>query len=964
MNQKMRKIYSFAVATVAMFAAMSCAKEIVQDNQQAGMPDNDALTFVARVDGADDASETKSVLDGLKSYWNGEEKIWILDPRNETNDEVTFFNTSWKKMFIANAEMSETATFVEEDESTSLEGESLMALYPAGPAGSAYWEGGESQIQGMWLTNEQTAVAGSYDPTAHIAIARASKSSNLLEFKNVSSLLKFQVAENIKGEVKFISYKPTAGEAPRISGNFSVDYNDGEPVVTPESGENKITCDAVALKGEFAVDNDYYMAILPAKLEAGFAVQINGYTVKELKDSRSLTDEKFASLLDRKRNMILNLGTVSLNFGVCGTHTDWESDTPMSYDVASGLYVAQDVTFDKENNAFKIRPNGLWTTSVGTGGAIAVDSRNQAYMDGGDSMIAAGTYDIWFDADRKIIYAMSDGNTPADLKFASMVYLKPAAGWSSDNAKFAAYFFGDAVEPIAIMIQDSDSDDIYEAAVPKGDYSQLLFVRLSSDTESFDWDRTLHQTFDLETPMSDNDKLCYVITTMPDNHKYSEGIWQTLEEAKGSVETDEPELIPSDVTVYLKPSVWNSDSPWYAAYFYGAGKSEWVKMTDTDSDGIYEAEVPYTIYTNVVFHRMKPSEEALDGASAWNKTADLTVPTDDNVCYVISGWGTETSIGSWKTLADAIDVWGICGDVTSWAEGKDITMEVRDGKYFANVTFPSAGNFKIRSNNDWAENYGLASTATVTAGFYYELVSNSSGNITIAAGSYDIWFDYDTKRIYVVSPGSSIADLKKGTPIAPSSDIWYLIGEFNSWTQKQADYKFTNEAGMFVLRNCEINKSGNAKINNGTWDVQRTGSFGGINGKFTLNTSGGDFYLPKGTYDIYLDDNNKVAYFLLPGNTPNTTGKYRFYIKNSTSQSKVVVYAWEGGYSTSWPGDTFSGKATVSGHGECYYKELNIGTQGITKFLVHNGSEGNKTADQDAGALVVLPSGDVLYEWK
>ena len=130
-----------------------------------------------------------------------------------------------------------------------------MALYPAGPAGGAYWEGGESQIQGMWLTNEQIAVAGSYDPTAHIAIARASKSSNLLEFKNVSSLLKFQVAENIKGEVKFISYKPTEGEAPRISGNFSVDYNDGEPVVTPESGENKITFDAVALKGEFAVDN-------------------------------------------------------------------------------------------------------------------------------------------------------------------------------------------------------------------------------------------------------------------------------------------------------------------------------------------------------------------------------------------------------------------------------------------------------------------------------------------------------------------------------------------------------------------------------------------------------------------------------------------------------------------------------------------------------------------------------------
>ena len=130
MNQKMRKIYSFAVAAVAMFAAMSCAKEIVQDNQQAGMPDNDALTFVASVDGADDASETKSVLDGLKSYWDGEEKIWILDPRNETNDEGPFLNTGWKKGFTAVTEKSQTATFVEDDNTTSFEGETLMAVYP------------------------------------------------------------------------------------------------------------------------------------------------------------------------------------------------------------------------------------------------------------------------------------------------------------------------------------------------------------------------------------------------------------------------------------------------------------------------------------------------------------------------------------------------------------------------------------------------------------------------------------------------------------------------------------------------------------------------------------------------------------------------------------------------------------------------------------------------------------------
>lgn len=955
MNQKMRKIYSFAVAAVAMFAAMSCAKEIVQDNQQAGMPDNDALTFVASVDGADDASESKSVLDGLMSYWDGEEKIWILDPRNETNGEVTSFNASWKKAFTATAEKSETATFVEDDNTTSFEGETLMAVYPAGPAGSACWEGGESSVTGMWLSNEQTAVAWSYDPNAHIAIAQTAAASNVLKFKNVSSLLKFQVAQNTKGEVKFISYKPAEGDAPRIAGNFSVNYNGGEPVVTPEN--DKMTFDAVALKGEFVKETDYLMAILPANLASGFGIQINGYTVKQLA-GESLQNEKFVNLLERKRNMILNLGTLSLSFGVCGTHTGWTTDTPMTYDEATGLYVAQDVVFAGEDNKFKIRACGMWASSVGTGGAIVVNAVNQGSLDGGDSSIAAGTYDIWFNADKKIIYAMTDGKTPADIEYASIVYLKPGV-WAADDAWFSAHFYNDSSETDDVRLTDEDGDGIYEAAVPEG-MTNIIFCRMNPAYGEFSWTSEALWTpgNPMSLPVAGDDKVCYFYAD------WDNSSWITLEEAKGSVEPEEPELIPSDVTVYLKPSVWASDSPSFAAYFFGADKSEWVRMTDTDSDGIYEAKVPYTIYTNVVFHRMNPASDVFDSTSVWNKTEDLTVPTDNNVCYIISGWGTETSTGSWKTLADAIDVWGICGDVTSWAEGKDITMDSRDGKFFANVTFPSAGNFKIRSNNDWAENYGLESTATVTAGFYYELVSNSSGNITIAAGSYDIWFDYDTKRIYVVSPGSSIENLKKGTPIAPSSDSWYLIGKFNNWTLKADEYKFTNEAGMFVLKNCKITESGEAKINNGTWAMERTGTFGGMNGKFALNTSGSNFYLPKGTYDIYLDDNNKVAYFLLPGNTPNTTGKYRFYIKNSTSQSNVVVHAWDGGYSTSWPGDTFSGKATVSGYGECYYKELNVGTQGITKFLVHNGSNGNKTADQDAGALVFLPSGDVLYEWK
>jgi hypothetical protein len=53
--KKMRKIYSFMVAAVAIFAAVSCNKELPQGNE---LPVGETVVYTASVDGAD----TKAVL--------------------------------------------------------------------------------------------------------------------------------------------------------------------------------------------------------------------------------------------------------------------------------------------------------------------------------------------------------------------------------------------------------------------------------------------------------------------------------------------------------------------------------------------------------------------------------------------------------------------------------------------------------------------------------------------------------------------------------------------------------------------------------------------------------------------------------------------------------------------------------------------------------------------------------------
>jgi hypothetical protein len=544
----------------------------------------------------------------LKSYWDGEEKIWILDPHGE--------NTGWKKSFTATAEKSLTATFVEDDKTTSFAGTTLMAVYPANPAGNSYWKGGDSPVEGMWLTNEQTAVAGSYDPSAHIAIAKTTASSNVLKFKNVSSLLKFQLAENMTGEVKFFSYKPESGDAPKIAGNFSVKYNDVAPVVTPESGENKVTFDAVSLKGEFVKDTDYLMAILPANLAYGFGVQINGYTVKELTGA-SLKDEKFASLLDRKSGKILDLQKLALTFGVCGTHNDW-ADTPMTHDEKTGLYVAQGVKFAGETNQFMIRAGGLRTSSVGTGGKILVNAENQGYMGGENSTIAAGTYDIWFNADKKIIYAMTPGKTPADVS-GWAIWAETGEEWEQIEmlkTEVSNLFVTKGVKLEAYKSFIVKSSANWDTKYGRGSVNYIKANKWFTSVKG-GADITVEAAGTYDIYFDSGTKNVYLMTA---GTAYNVATKQTQNG------------VAPKVTIYLVPGMWETGGARYQAWIWGAG-DQWVTFTKV-SNNLYSTQVPEGT-TGMKVLRKGPDHQN-NAWQSWDDTGDLEL--DGHNCITITGW--------------------------------------------------------------------------------------------------------------------------------------------------------------------------------------------------------------------------------------------------------------------------------------------------------------------------------------
>lgn len=122
---------------------------------------------------------------------------------------------------------------------------------------------------------------------------------------------------------------------------------------------------------------------------------------------------------------------------------------------------------------------------------------------------------------------------------------------------------------------------------------------------------------------------------------------------------------------------------------------------------------------------------------------------------------------------------GVVGLGGNWDVDIDMTLE---GEYYTlkGVAIAATDTFKLRISDDWAENYGIASSDTAEAitidvDAMYTLVQDGK-NMQVAAGTYDLYFDYETKRFYVLTAGTTPDDLN-----IPQYKI-YVYQYNNAWS--------------------------------------------------------------------------------------------------------------------------------------------------------------------------------------
>ena len=329
------------------------------------------------------------------------------------------------------------------------------------------------------------------------------------------------------------------------------------------------------------------------------------------------------------------------------------------------------------------------------------------------------------------------------------------------------------------------------------------------------------------------------------------------------------------------------------------------------------------------------------GADAFAANTEMTLSSDGGSGNITPAAGTydiylnpETgkawfiTDGSYPGGAAAPEAseWGIVGQVNNWGNTpgvKDVVMykTATEGLFVAYKVDMPAGAFKIRANNEWndAKNYGLSAAGNVEVDHVYDVItSGGSGDMTIVAGTYDIWFDLTNSKVYIMTPGKPISEAVGGevvTPPVPEGAVWGVVGSITNWIDK-ADINMTEEGDWYVAKAIALTTSDEFKFRtNGVWGTERTTASAdpvAVNTEYAAVTGSGNIKVAvAGTFDLYLAKSLDKFYVMEQGLTPGQTSGgeepdptpdpsgNKIYLKPNAnwmqSNARFALYTWDGG---------------------------------------------------------------------
>lgn len=577
--------------------------------------------------------------------------------------------------------------------------------------------------------------------------------------------------------------------------------------------------------------------------------------------------------------------TPVVGWGLVGEYNGWGAEADVMLTSDGTFLVAKGVALSGQ---VKFRKDGDWAVNFGAPGEvepveIAVNTELELVANGKNFTIAEGTYDVYLDEANAKAWFINDGSYPGggaapEASEWGVVGVVNSWGGSPDVVMYKT-----ATEGLFVA---------YKVEMPDGGFK----IRANNK-----WDDTANYGLASAGPVEVDHAYDLICSGGSGDMTLVAGtydIWFDLTNTKvyimtpgkpiseavgGTTPEPEPEPEPTDLTWYLVGN-FNGWTVADAAYTM-TKEGDWFvfKGFVADGDGFKfnagswdinrgatgDVE-PFELAANTEYEIVANGKNFSIAAG----TYDVYMSLDATKVYVMAeGLTPGQTPGPEEPEFEAqATEWGVVGVVNNWGATADIVMYTTptEGLFVAKNAEMPAGAFKIRANNKWddTKNYGFAAAGTAAVDHAYDLICGAgSKDITLLAGTYDIYFDLNNSKVYVMTPGKAITEAEGGVVETPDASNWYLVGNFNGWATGDANYKLTKEGDWYVFKGFVADGQG-VKFNAGSWDENRGGTFSGANKAISIAHNGSDMYVTAGTYDVYMNAATDKAYFMTPGTTP------------------------------------------------------------------------------------------------
>ena len=428
------------------------------------------------------------------------------------------------------------------------------------------------------------------------------------------------------------------------------------------------------------------------------------------------------------------------------------------------------------------------------------------------------------------------------------VYLVPNADWKQAGAWFAAHFFNSTNGYADVKLTDDNGDGVYECSVPSG-MEEVIFCRMNPAFTEFGWnvdgeevkhvwDQTAVETIGVE----------------PDNYFYvtdwAKGVWGTKDGY------EEPEV---NLGVIGFGGDWATDIDMTLEGEYYVLKGKEILATDSfkirandawdESYGIESENDDNPIEADKVYTLVHSGKNMMVPAGVYDLYFNYATKEFE-----------AKRVGNLENqeTPDQPSAWSLTGEFNGWGDAEMVTTEVKNLFVVKSVAMEAYKKFKVRKDNKWDESYG-GGFIYVNPNAWVQVYNNGADMYLTAGGTYDFYFDYTGKVLYVVTAGADYTTAVKQTTegVAPdlSKSSWGLCGAHNSWSAPDTKLEWNGTLGLYVAKSAKL--TGEFKVRADEAWTQNYGSDNTITVNASAGTqmysNGGNCNVASGTYDVYFD---------------------------------------------------------------------------------------------------------------